>query len=119
VTTALTANRIGEAVALMQRFYAELGLQYLPGRARAALEGLLHAPQLGGWWFLESDGRTAGYLVLTIGFSLEFAGRFALLDEFFVVPESRGQGIGGRGARQARRWSPGNPVRPGLRGRNW
>jgi GNAT superfamily N-acetyltransferase len=101
VTTALTADRIAEALGLMQRFYAELALECSPERARAALEELLRAPQSGGWWFLESDGRTVGYFVLTLGFSLEFAGRFALLDEFFVLTESRSQGIGGGALREA------------------
>jgi ribosomal protein S18 acetylase RimI-like enzyme len=49
---------------------------------------------LGGAWLIESAGETVGYLVLTICFSLEFHGRFALLDEFYLVDSARGQGIG-------------------------
>ena len=88
---ALTADRIDEALGMMERFYAEMGLEFVGERARGALEGL---PEFGGWWFIEMEGRTVGYFVLTIGFSLEFGGRFALLDEFFVESEWRGKGLG-------------------------
>jgi len=41
-----------------------------------------------------SDGETAGYAVIAFGFSLEFGGRDAFLDELFIVEACRGQGIG-------------------------
>jgi ribosomal protein S18 acetylase RimI-like enzyme len=37
---------------------------------------------------------TAGYLVLTFGFSLEFGGRDALIDELYVRENFRGRGLG-------------------------
>jgi GNAT superfamily N-acetyltransferase len=91
MTAPLTADRIPDALHMMERFYAEIGLEFVSARARHALEGLA---QFGGWWFLESEGVAIGYFVLTIGYSLEFGGRYALLDEFFVEPAWRGKGIG-------------------------
>lgn len=77
----------------MQAFYAEEGLAYEAGRAEQALGLLLADPTLGRAWLVEGG---VGYVVVTAGFSLEFAGRFALLDEIYLVPEARGRGLGGR-----------------------
>src|SRR4051794_32184903 len=87
----LTPDRIDEALAMMERFYGEIELEFDADRARRALKNL---EGWGGWWFIEVDGANAGYFVLTLGFSLEFGGRFALLDEFYMEPSNRGKGIG-------------------------
>jgi ribosomal protein S18 acetylase RimI-like enzyme len=42
----------------------------------------------------DEGGRIVGYLALVWGFSLEFGGRDAFLDELYVVPDRRGRGIG-------------------------
>ncbi len=40
------------------------------------------------------DAEVIGYVVLTFGFSLEFHGRAALLDELYVREQFRGRGAG-------------------------
>jgi GNAT superfamily N-acetyltransferase len=40
------------------------------------------------------EGTLVGYMILTFGYSLEFGGRDALIDEFYVVPSARGGGCG-------------------------
>jgi ribosomal protein S18 acetylase RimI-like enzyme len=40
------------------------------------------------------EGEPVGYLVLTFGFSLEFHGRDALVDELYVRDAHRGRGAG-------------------------
>src|SRR5690242_1648322 len=65
--------------------------------ARAALMRLLDDPSLGRVWLLLSDDpeqASAGYMVVCFGYSLEFGGRDAFIDELFVVAEHRGRGIG-------------------------
>lgn len=44
-----------------------------------------------------AGGDVAGYIVLTLGFSLEYHGRDALIDEIYVREDYRGRGIGTRG----------------------
>jgi len=61
---------------------------------RAALLDLLADEALGCVWLIEADDQTVGYVILTLGYSLEFHGRDALVDELYVVEEARGQGIG-------------------------
>lgn len=45
-------------------------------------------------WIIYVDGEPAGYVVLTFGYSLEFHGRDALIDEFYIRENYRNQGIG-------------------------
>jgi GNAT superfamily N-acetyltransferase len=87
----LTADRTEEALGMMGRFYAEMGLAFVRDRAARALVDL---DGFGAWWFIEVGGKAIGYFVLTVGYSLEFGGKFALLDEFFVEEEWRGKGLG-------------------------
>ncbi len=44
-------------------------------------------------WLLEFESKIVGYAVLTFGFSLEYGGIDAYVDELFVKPEFRGQGF--------------------------
>jgi ribosomal protein S18 acetylase RimI-like enzyme len=51
-------------------------------------------PRLGRVWIATVDGVDAGYLLAVFVFSLEFQGMSAEIDEFCVMPEHRGAGIG-------------------------
>ncbi len=86
----------GELIAMMQSFYAELGEPFDEARAERALRALLENPSYGAAWVFREDGRAAGYLIVTHGYSLEFDGRIAVIDEIYTVPEMRGRGIGAR-----------------------
>lgn len=66
-------------------------------RTEQALQGLLADPRLGFVVLAEPQGPVpglVGYAVVGFGYSLEFAGRDAFVDELFVLPDSRGLGIG-------------------------
>jgi ribosomal protein S18 acetylase RimI-like enzyme len=43
---------------------------------------------------MRAGGNLAGYIVLTLGYSLEFHGRDAFVDELFVLPEYRHRDVG-------------------------
>ena len=76
----------------MARLY-EQDKSYDPVRARAVSEWLLENPEYGGIWLIEAAGADAGYMVVTVSVSIEFHGRFALLDELYLDPPFRGRGI--------------------------
>jgi len=61
--------------------------------ARVAGELLLD-PALGRVWLIFADGQTIGYIVMAFDYSLEYRGRGAWIDEFFVRRSHRGRGIG-------------------------
>jgi ribosomal protein S18 acetylase RimI-like enzyme len=50
---------------------------------------------LGCLWLIQAP-RPIGYIVLTLGYSLEFQGRDAFIDEFYIRSSFRGQGYGSR-----------------------
>jgi GNAT superfamily N-acetyltransferase len=87
-------------LALMRGLYGAEHIAFDEARAERALAGLLADPGLGRVWMIERDGRPVGYAVLTLGYSLEFGGRFALLDELFIQEEHRGAGVGRRALAQ-------------------
>lgn len=57
---------------------------------------LINKPDFGWALFIDVDGQCAGYVLLTFCFSVEFAGRFALIDELYVTPDQRGAGVGSK-----------------------
>lgn len=61
---------------------------------RAILRGLLENERLGKIWLILIEGETAGYIALTFGYSLEYAGRDALIDELYLREQFRAAGIG-------------------------
>jgi ribosomal protein S18 acetylase RimI-like enzyme len=58
------------------------------------LRFLLEHPERGRIWMLLMNERPVGYIVLTLGFSFEFYGTDAFIDELYVVPEFRRRGFG-------------------------
>jgi ribosomal protein S18 acetylase RimI-like enzyme len=79
---------------MMEELYAEDGGNFDRSPASAALGALIGDPALGGVWLLEDAEGACGYVVLTLGYSLEFHGRDAFVDELFVRPRRRGAGLG-------------------------
>lgn len=80
-------------LAMMRDLYAGEGLSPA-GNTVAALGALLRDPRLGTCVVIVREGQTIGYFVLGFGFSLEFGGRDAFLDELYVAPEARASGVG-------------------------
>lgn len=58
----------------------------------AALEKFLSLPEFGRAWLICFEDKTVGYIILTIGFSFEFRGTDAFVDELYVEPEYRRKG---------------------------
>ena len=57
---------------------------FIEAEAANVTERLLRDPLLGRVWFIAVDGQTVGYIVMAFDFSLEYRGRGAWIDEFFV-----------------------------------
>jgi len=104
---ALTAAALDEALDMMGLLFSEAGATHHRERARRAADEVMGNPGLGGVWLIEVDAETAGYLCVTVCYSLEFAGRFALLDELYLKEAWRGKGIGRQAIVFAEEWSRG------------
>jgi ribosomal protein S18 acetylase RimI-like enzyme len=81
-------------LAMMRWLYEHERIAFDEAAARAALAQLLADDSFGVAHLILLGGEVAGYLVLTFGFSLEFGGRDAFVDELFVKDEFRGHGAG-------------------------
>ena len=66
------------------------------GEVRSAIETFLAHTELGQAWLLWLGEKPAGYVILTLGYSFEFRGRDAFIDELYIVPEFRRMGLGRR-----------------------
>lgn len=84
----------GLLVELMREFYEVEHLHYDDEAARRALRLVLNNSIYGVVYIINSDEKVIGYVALTFGFSLEFHGRDALVDELYVREAYRGRGIG-------------------------
>lgn len=80
---------------LVRAYHAFEEVELTDAERRRAIRPLL-APDssFGRIWLIRSAGRTVGYAAVCFGYSIEFAGRDAFLDELFVEEAARGQGIG-------------------------
>jgi ribosomal protein S18 acetylase RimI-like enzyme len=92
-----TPSDLEAVLALHRDFFAEDGYAFREEESRGNLARLLAEPGLGRVLVMEEGEKLAGYLVLTFGFSLEFGGRDALIDELYVAPGHRGRGLGTQG----------------------
>ena len=81
---------------LMREFYLVEHLHYDEQIVRRALRLILGNRLYGMIHIISLDAEVIGYVVLTFGFSLEFHGRNALLDELYVREAFRGRGVGGK-----------------------
>ncbi|MDJ0705338.1 MAG: GNAT family N-acetyltransferase [Leptolyngbyaceae cyanobacterium MO_188.B28] len=80
----------------MQELYAFDRLPFDCEGACAALEGILQDSSLGEVWLIQLAEKPIGYVVLTLGYSLEFLGRDAFVDELYIQAAYRRQGIGSK-----------------------
>lgn len=78
----------------MQHYYAFDGHGFDQQKARVALTTLLRDSGLGRIWFIQDGEAPVGYVVVAFGYSLEWLGRDAFVDEFYLLEEYRGRGWG-------------------------
>lgn len=74
---------------------------FASARARSALTDLVNDPSVGTAWLICDGDTPVGYLAVTFGYSLEFHGRDAFIDELYIRPTHRGRGWGTRAIRHA------------------
>ena len=95
-TTLLQAQEGDQArlLAMMDEYYHFDPLPFDRQQAAAALDRLMQDPALGRVWLIQSGADVVGYVVLTLGYSLEYHGRDAFIDELYIQAPYRGRGSG-------------------------
>jgi ribosomal protein S18 acetylase RimI-like enzyme len=92
----LTNKDLTQLLTLMREFYSHQHMKFDEPVAAAGVRETLRDNSLGRIYLIFSGETLAGYFVLTFCFSLEFHGRFGLLDELYIRERCRGQGLGRR-----------------------
>lgn len=92
-----TSDDSAALLPLVADYHAFEGIGLSADKRSAALALLLSEPSLGGIWLIRHADDVAGYIALCRGFSLEFGGFDAFIDELYLRPEWRGRG-GGKAA---------------------
>ena len=101
-----TPDDLDALLAQVADFYAEDHIPLHAGRVRAGLSDLLADACHGAVLLLSTDDHAfAGYITLGWCFSIEQGGRFVLLDELYLVPAVRGQGLGRAALALAADWA--------------
>jgi diamine N-acetyltransferase len=78
----------------MRAYYAFDGHGFDEDKAGTALSTLLRDPNLGRVWLILDGNDPVGYVVICFGYSLEWLGRDAFVDEFYLMEEYRRRGWG-------------------------
>ena len=86
----------GTLLRFMREYYAFDGHGFDEPKAHVALLALLRDENLGRAWLILDGGGPVGYVVLCYGYSLEWLGRDAFVDEFYLLEEYRRRGWGRR-----------------------
>lgn len=90
-----TPADIKELTGLVAAYHAFERIDMPAKQRRRAVSQLLADQTLGDIWLIYNGEFLVGYIAICFGYSIEFAGRDAFLDEFFLKEEARGRGIGG------------------------
>jgi ribosomal protein S18 acetylase RimI-like enzyme len=81
-------------LAFMREYYAFDGHGFDADKARIALTALFRDSHLGLAWLILDGDVPFGYIVLCFGYSLEWLGRDAFVDELYLREDYRGRGWG-------------------------
>ena len=106
-----TPRDVDLLVDLIVEFYAESAYPLDRARAARSFRALVGDDRLGRVWVLESGGEPVGYLVVTLGYSMEYGGVDAFVDDLFVREGHRGKGLGTEALAVARAFCEARGVR--------
>lgn len=90
-----TGGDVPDLVDMMQHLVVQEPAQPFDERAVTAAFGqFFSGPEFGRAWLLYVENNLAGYVILTFGFSFEYRGREAFIDELYIEEKYRGLGFG-------------------------
>lgn len=96
MSAALTLGKpehLDKLVALVAAFHDEAGIHSTDETRRAGVAPLLDGVPHGCAYLIGPPKAPIGYVVICFGWSVEFAGLDAMIDELYIRPGVRGRGI--------------------------
>ncbi len=89
-----TEEHLDALIPLVNAYHAFENIQQNEAVVRKAVLPLLGESSLGRIWLMSSHDHVIGYIAICFGYSIEFSGRDAFVDEMFLLEPYRGKGIG-------------------------
>lgn len=89
-----TPDDLERLLPLVAGFHAEEGIEQDDDTRRGALAPLLEGSPHGAIWMIGPRVAPVGYIAVSFGWSIEFGGIDAFLDEIYVRERVRGRGMG-------------------------
>lgn len=86
-------EHLDRLTSLCAAFHAEEGIDLADDARRAGLAPLLDGSPYGAAYLIGPARAPIGYIVICFGWSVEFGGLDAIIDELYVRPGVRGRGI--------------------------
>jgi ribosomal protein S18 acetylase RimI-like enzyme len=90
----LSDQELPALLEMMREFYTQQHMRFDEAVAARAIKKVLDDPRQGEIYLIFRGSELAGYFAVTYCFSLEFHGRFALLDELYLREPYRRQKLG-------------------------
>ena len=79
---------------LMEKQFEDHRIDFNPAELRQAMQEMFVRVGLGFFMVVRSEGQIVGFAAISFAWTLEHCGQAAWLDELYVQPEYRDQGIG-------------------------
>lgn len=86
-------DHLDKLIALVTAFHAEAGIEMKDEARESGLAPLLDGIPHGAAYLIGPPRAPIGYIVITFGWSVEFGGLDAIIDELYIRPGVRGRGI--------------------------
>ncbi|APE43722.1 GNAT family N-acetyltransferase [Sulfitobacter alexandrii] len=86
-------EHLDKLLALVAAFHAEEGIELSDEARHAGVAPLLEGIPYGAAYLIGPPRAPIGYIVITFGWSVEYGGLDAIIDELYIRPGVRGRGI--------------------------
>ena len=83
-----------QVLTYVRAYHATEGITHSSVNAASTVRPLLGQSTLGRVWLICRGSQSIGHIAICFGYSIEFGGRDAIVDELFILPEHRGKGFG-------------------------
>lgn len=81
---------VDSLLVLQEEFYS---IENQKDTVKEVLRTLIDNAHFGKVWLIMINGNVSGYIIITLGFSFELKGKNAFLEELYLQPAYRNQGI--------------------------
>ena len=87
-------NDLDQVLTYVRAYHEFEGIAHSAVNTASTIRPLFGINTLGRIWLIHLGSQSIGHIAICFGYSIEFCGRDAVLDEMFILPQHRGKGCG-------------------------